>query len=336
MIHALLLFFAPQTSKAPTIAITDRFLVVRANGKLYREALEDTPEKTPERIIYRKDDVFAVWDSRGLSIRRGKGKSRTTKLPDVTLTPKLFTKDEILATKELIAAGTRSKNVTALSGSKRVGDNVYFLARWEDKDHKPWLEALIRVNMADEAPTPQLLGKFDGLSLATHKIDDKLFIMYGLLGVLTHKADGKWGLSTYDSEKKEFAFTDGGDKLTSYTQINQKVFMVQEKQVQGTTLISRVDFSTGSRKEVLEAHGKVVLLPGKPLLGLETKGATTILRNLDTGARVNVAKGSIVRKLPIGVLVWPPTSPNKAVLYDPERWTRLASIKSERTAERDE
>ncbi len=128
----------------------------------------------------------------------------TTKLPDIAVSPRAFTKKEILNTIHRIHAGECQKEACGVSGAKRLGNFVYFLLRWEDKSSKPWAEALVEVDMSADKLEPHLLGRFEGLSTASRPVDDKLQIIHTRLGIISKTSDS-WGLSTYDPETKQFS-----------------------------------------------------------------------------------------------------------------------------------
>ena len=115
---------APGLKKdEPSLIHRGGFFIIRENGVREDVPLKKEAIPRPPSVIYRKDANYAVWDSRGLTIRKD-GRVRNTRLPDIALTPKLFSRDEILQTKDLLQNKKRQKGADALSGSMRVGNGV--------------------------------------------------------------------------------------------------------------------------------------------------------------------------------------------------------------------
>lgn len=274
-----------------------------------------------QKVVFRKDDNFAVWDSRGISVRHGK-KAKSSKLVEMALTPKLFTRDEILRTKTLLGSGIRRKEASALSGAMRLGNDAFFLVRWVESTGKPWLEALVKVDLDSGALKPSLVGKFDGLSLAGEPVDDKVFLLGGALCVIT-KSESGWSLAKYDPALKTFSSDALGVGLVSFTPLGREMGVFVEKKQTGSLMIGRIDLSTGTRRNLHETREPVEILDGKrPSVAI--LGHSWLL-NLESGAKTPVPAGAGVRRTPAGVLVWWPLSaPTKAVMLDPERWTQLA------------
>jgi hypothetical protein len=306
---------------APQIKYDDgRFIISTSPGVSLVEPTKPAPAKKIDQIVFRKNNNFAVWDGRGLSIRH-KNRTKSSKLVDIALTPKLFSREQILKTRELISKGVRQKEVSALSGARRVGNEAYFLARWKESSGKTWLEALIKVDLDSDKPIPQLVGKFDGLSLAKKPLDDQMFILNGALSVIT-QADGGWNLTKYDVHTKTFsAFVQGLD-LVSFMPLNEKLGLFVERTSDGASVVGRVDLINGSRRNLLETRKKVTILdhdqPGILILD------GTTLHNLESSMQTPMPVGAVVKRTGAGVLVyWPATKPSHAILLDPDRWTPI-------------
>lgn len=245
--------------------------------------LQARPTAPVSKVTFRKDNAFVVWDKRGLSIRQGK-RVYTSKLAEMSLTPKLFERDEILATKEKMASGLRSREVSGLSGAKRVGSVIYLLPRWAERDGKAWLECLVKVDLAKTAAKPELVGKFDGLSLAANPIEDRLLNVSGNLGVITRNAQ-TWGLARYDLGKDEFRYDELGTGLKGYEVPRPGRLLVTETTPYDSTTINRVDLSSLTRHLLCDSSGTVTLLDGQePALALVNRGPSRMLHNLDSGA----------------------------------------------------
>ncbi len=312
----------------PSLRYTGGTFIIRDGGKTLRvPAISGKTQ--PSRIEYRKDENFAVWDSRGLTIRKG-SRTRTTRLPDISLTPKLFSRDDIIANRELISQGTRSKNADAISGSKRIVDKVYFLARWDDKYGVPWLEALVQVDLANDDMQAKLLGKFEGLSTSNHKVDDLLFSDPGYLRVVESKVDKTWGIASYDLPANKFTFKDCGQNLVFTWRLGPQLALIENRTTYDSKILARLDVDNGASRPLREFVGNASLISSEApvILKLETANADWV-QNLDTSAELQVAQPEALAQAGSMVIVWPSDNPGKAVLYDPSRWTRLATAAAE-------
>lgn len=314
--------FAKTAQETPILAFRDGAFMIKTGTAVTKVRLQaPAPAKTEDQVIFRKNSNFAVWDGRGLSIRH-KNRTKSSRLPDIALTPKLFTKEQIIETRELIVEGVRQKEASALSGARRVGSEAFFLVRWSDANGKTWLEALVKVDLDSENPTPQLVGKFDGFSLAKKPIDDCLFTIGDNLCVLT-RADGSWNLAKYNLTEKAFSAYVQGLDLVSYSPISKQLGIFVEKASDGAYVVGRVDLATGSRRNLLESRLKPTILDGeRPSIAiLENK----LIHNLESGVQTPIPSGAKAIRTKKGVIVyWPSGVPKKAVLLDPERWTQLA------------
>jgi hypothetical protein len=303
------------------------------------EAKDVVPLKLakPDPVLakaYRRNKTFAVWDERGLTIRVGQRKF-TTQLEEVAVTPKLFEKSEIDETVSLLAQKKRKRQATALAGSVRIGTDVYFLPRWLNSDGTAWLEALVKVDLTQANPKPQLLGRFSGISLADQAIDDRLFMLQDKLSVVTRQR-GVWGLAQYTPKTEMFDFTPVGASLGGYRQLSPRFGLYLEKTSYGTQTAGKVDWFTQNRRILVETRGNVRIADpfDAPILILSENGIPYIV-NADTGARQQLPASSAVRRCKFGVVVWSPfDSPRRAWLYDPDRWRALARMPAVPISER--
>src|SRR5579862_5160176 len=184
-----------------TLALFEGSFVVRQGSEVTRVPIKPPESKPLLVVLYRRDKNFAVWDDRGLTLRAGKV-AHSYRLAEISVTPKLFSKQEIQKTIDLIHKGMRHKEADSLSGSRRLGKNVYFLARWTDHDKKPWLEALVQVDLSQRHPAPVLLGRFEGFTTADARISDKMFVANGHLCAATRR-DHDWGIASYSPRSEE-------------------------------------------------------------------------------------------------------------------------------------
>src|ERR1044072_4298054 len=128
LVISALAALAAATAQAPKVTLTyfQEHFIVRDGAFNESAPLRLTPTTPKLSTVFRKNNTYAVWDERGLTVRVGDS-VRSSKLPSIVLSPKGFTRDEILFTNREIKAGRRSVDVAALSGAVRVANKVYFL-----------------------------------------------------------------------------------------------------------------------------------------------------------------------------------------------------------------
>ncbi len=272
---------------------------------------------------FRRNDRYAVWDERGLSVRSGQW-LHSTRLSEAAVSRKIFDRDEILETVALVKAGKRSREASSLSGAVRIGREVFMLVRWDDADKQPWLEALFRIDLEAAKPKPLLVGRFAGLSKAEGNLDDQMFIRDGKLAIVAAQK-AVWGLATYEA-KAGFEFRPMGDVLLEYSRTSPRLGMFTEKTGYGTTVIGRVDWTTGVRRNVAESRGRLRFVDeGEPAVVVESYLNRTRLINIETGAFRWLPASVALRRGKSGLVVWTPfDKPQRAWLYNPERWDQMA------------
>lgn len=308
-----------------SVELQGRDFIIRDAGGEQRISSQNSTSRPP-RIVYRKDANYAVWDSRGLSVRKGE-RVASTHLVDVVLSPKLFSGDEISQTEGLLEAGSRTKQASALSGSIRIENKVYFLPRWEQSDHSTWLEALEEVDLSGDSLSPKLEGKFSGITMAKKRIDNQLFVEGGRIAAITTRSSGEWGLAAYDPNTGAFDFKPLGVNLVGAWKTG-KVILAVERTDYGTKTISRVDPSSGNRQIVGEFSGEATLVCDAPFILRISSRSGEILRNVDTAAELRIQRTTGVACGGKYVVIWPRKSLNGAIVYEPTDWTRVASLKA--------
>jgi hypothetical protein len=198
----------------PTLEFYQQNFIVRQGGRAFRVPIKPPPEKPTLFVAYRRNQTYAVWDERGLTIRVGQ-RVRSSRLEHLSVSPKVFTREEIRETLGLMAKGQRSKKASWLAGSKRLGNFAYFLVRWNDRSGRAWLETLVRVDLTGTSLWPELVGQFEGISRADRPLDNRMTITGGKLAVVTQSED-RWGVATYDPRLPAFDFRSYGYRLGSF------------------------------------------------------------------------------------------------------------------------
>ena len=310
-----------KTAQIPSLQVVGNKINVTIGGKTQTVSADEDPskEKAIDHVAYRRDNRWAVWDNRGLTIRDGK-KASSTKLGDIAVSPRAFPRDEILKNLDFFKSGQRTKDCDSLSGSVRMGTKCYFLPRWTAKSGGTWLEALVMVDLSEANPKPKYVGRFKGFSASYKPIDDKLFVVKDQLSLVSRQGD-TWGLSSYDDSQSSFEFNPLGSNLVSY--FRGGYFL--ESTSYGTYIVGQIDLSTGIRKNLFETRSKMVeLADGSSLAILRTK-ENTVIKNLKTGGQVTHSANAFVEPINNYVLVWTRDTRVTAWLYEPMRWTAIAT-----------
>ncbi len=284
------------------------------------------PRRSLERVVFRKDDAYAVWDSRGLTVRRGPWK-HDTRLHEVAVTPKLFSSDEIAMNHGYFALGLRIPLATELAGAVRIGDFVYFLLRWVDFALEPWLEALVRVGLSDPKPKPELMGRFEGLAVEDAPAPGSLVPIAKRPSVVTSKTDGGWGRATFDPVEGVFTWKPLGERLGKLVYLTSTTGCAIEKTAYGSRLLGSFDLVRAEKQVLMESRSDIRLLDGrKPWLATTYEEHGIWLHNLQTGAKHRIPEDAALRRTAFGLLYWTPAhGPKLAELLDFDRFARLAS-----------
>jgi hypothetical protein len=310
-----------QTPQVPSLQVVGNKINVTIGGKIETVNSDEDPmrESAPDHIAFRRDNRYAVWDNRGLTVRDGT-KVSSTKLGDIAVSPRAFPHDQIVKNLELFKSKKRSKDSDSLSGSTRLGTKCYFVPRWTDKEGQTWLEALVMVDLAESNPKPKFLGSFKGFSSSYKPIDDKLFVVKDQLSIVSKQAE-TWGVSTYDDNQSTFEFNPLGSNLVSY--FRGGYFL--ESTSYGTYIVGQIDLGTGIRKNLFETRSKSVELSDGSSLAVLRNKDNTIVKNLKTGGQVTHSANAYVSSINNYVLIWTKNSRTTAWLYEPVRWTAVAT-----------
>lgn len=329
MIFAIAALTAAAQAPKVTLTYFQEHFIVRDGAFNESAPLRLTPTAPKLSTVFRKNNTYAVWDERGLTIRVGDS-VRSTTLPSVVLSPKGFTRDEILFTQREIKAKRRSVDVSALSGAIRVANKVYFLARWDDSKGKSWAEAMVEVDLSERSPAPKFLARVHALSLADEPVDDQMLVVDGKLAYVARLGD-TWGLQTFDPTNGRFAFDALGGQLDTYLPISQdgrnaRIGLFVERTPYGTTVAGRIDLKTRFRRILAENRAKMKFVdavdPACLVLSFP-KGAS--LLNTGSGSLFELSEAVAIRRTSRGLVVWTPVGdPKKAWLFDPARWQVLA------------
>lgn len=331
MILALALTIA-STQNPPNpfpvqIAPRGREFVLRAGSKVDRVPVEATvyppvPKAhwPTERVLFRRDAAYAVWDSRGLSVRQGSWVF-TTHLPEIPLTPKLFSREEILETKKLIDGKVRKADASGVVGAVRDGTRVFFLVKWDEADGQTWLEALVSVDLTEDKPKPKLVGRFEALTLNLNPDKSRLFIRDRQIATWV-RSDESWGLARYDPQSDAFGYEVVGERPEAVELVDDRIGWFIGRTEFGSKIFYRWDLKSLNRRELAETRGTIRLMSARtPWVAVIHEDEGAFLQNLETGGRNRLPPSPAFRWTAFGVLVWTPAvKPTKAILYDADRW----------------
>jgi len=309
-----------QTRDKVTLTYFEKHFIVRDATGSESAPLKLPPEEARLSTVFRRNATFAVWDERGLTIRVGQ-RVKSFRLGDVATSPKAFTRDEIIDSLEAIRNGDRTREASALSGAARIGNDAYFLARWDDRAGSPWAEAIVRVDLSLRSPEPRFAARAPVLSLATKPIDDQVFILDGRVTYIARKGD-HWGLEQLDPGKNRLTFDELGDQLLSYLPERAGIGLFVERTSYGTTVAGRVDLKTRARKTLAESRMNMRFADGsEPVCLVLSTPKSAELLDTASGAMMDLPPSCSLRRMEHGILIWTPADdPKKAWLYDPARW----------------
>ncbi|MFW5697164.1 MAG: hypothetical protein ACOCX1_01235 [Fimbriimonadaceae bacterium] len=306
-------------SLAPTIELNEGVFVINEGDQQAVVQLPGPDDPlNDERMMIRFGDRFFVFDERGLVIRRGNVRG-VSKLPDIAMTPKLFSQAEIDETYNLIQEGVRDEDVDALSGYELIGNDLYLLLRWEENDGEPWLETLVKIDIAAEEPRSELVGRFQGLSFASDLVEDRLFRRDGRLAAIT-QVRGDWGLSTIDPGRRaEPTFEPLGTGVEDVTYLpGQQELLLTWRSGHGTRLLGLLrqdDVEIPQPFAEIDGYAEPISAD-PPLIAIIEEGPDSIVNAL-TGRTIYIPEESGYADTRFGILVWTPKDdPRSAGLFD--------------------
>lgn len=261
----------------------------------------------------------SVWtfDSNGVGYRAN-NKATYDKLVGLPVSPKLFSEDEIRANAADVKAGKKSFAVSAISGWHKLGNKVYFLARWDDKSNSPWLEALMQTDFNGKVPKTTLVGRFDGFTHAAGRVNSKLILQDGSLVASVFTADGP-AIAKYDIAQGLFS----SNSITGVDSPPRDIKLLEgsryglsfRKTPANTILVGVLNTEDNTHSLAAEVRGSI-LGAYSPSHLLFRHDGRKVLINLLTGAEILIPEDAGLRSTPQGLLLWTPAKePAAAALY---------------------
>ena len=265
-----------------------------------------------------------TFDENGVGIRQGKFRSYS-RLTAIATTGKLFSQEQIDHINRDAADGNRTLEVSALSGYEVIGNTLYLLVRWENKEKNPWLEAIVKFDLTAKTPSAQLVGRFEGFSTAKGRVDDRLGSFKDALVALTQKPDGL-GLAKWDHSSNQASYVPLGSRVMDAKVLDKGGYgMTIVRGKQGAWQIGLVNIVAGDHRPVYEFRGQIVGTEEPYFLRVAKESGHQVI-NLDSGAEMPIARAATYKHTEFGVIVWTPqAAPKSAQLYSTEAFRFKAS-----------
>ena len=314
-----------QTPPAPPVVaygggyfmITDASGTTKVNTKQWAKLHVTTFDMKVGKAVMK-------WDWKGFTVTVGK-KVRTSRLAELPISEKFFSQEQIEAMNDI---GLK-REVTGLSGWEQIGDVLYMVPRWEDKDKSTWLEMMIKIDLKSASPWYVPLGVLEGNSKANSVVEDRVFKTGNGLGIVSEK-DGDWGLATWPLRGGNSEFHAIGTSPRAFdVNTDGTVLRFIEKTSYGTNLAGMAALPAGTRTDFAETRDPI-FFPGDTTDIVQINASTgVVLRNTDSGLELRLPANVGVRNVAPGVLVWVPReSPTQAVLYSKSGLRALARWKA--------
>lgn len=310
----------------PTLRLDGNRWVISQNGQQTSVPMLD--DRSPiqfglNTMRLEHEGRTVIFDQRGIGL--GRETLNFSRLPSVATSDRLFSAEEIETTRSRIAAGQRRAEVSALSGAELVGTQLYLLLRWDESNGTPWLEAVVRLNLADSLPQAEVIGKFEGFSFARGLVGNQLRLLRpGVLATPARK-DGSWGISLLDVHTGTTIYREIGRQVsTASLYPEQNLIVTQSLTPYGTLLIGIANLETNRHRYVDEVRGRLVGFEPDGYIRF-MRGEAHFIRNVLSGAERQIPIDSQVRGTSQGLLLWSPAAnPNNATLLDPNSLTSRA------------
>lgn len=264
-----------------------------------------------------------TFDQNGVGFRRNNASTYAT-YASIATSDKLFSKDQIDQINRDVAANKKSLDVSAVSGWEKIGETVYLILRWDDKQGTPWLEVLMKYEFPKGKPNATFLGRFDSLTNASGRVNDKLMFENGKLSTITHGGETSL-LETFDIVSKSFEKAALDARFTDAKLLEGSLFgMGLERTPAKTFLISLIDRETRSSRQVAEVRGSIANLYTPAVLHYKYENRSTLL-NLASGAELIIPGDCGIEAVSSGLLLWTPAAnPQVAALYSSGSFRTLA------------
>lgn len=323
---ATLLVAAWVQDPGVNLSFEDGVFIVKGSART--EQVSTIPKKDPIDVeeqtfrLFHKDQIV-TFDQRGLSIG-SPGKMLSSKFTTFATSKRLFSTKEMAENEAAFRSGKRKKEVSGLSGYVLDGSVLYTLVRWDERDGKPWFEAVVSIDLDAAEPEFAYAGRFRGFTTASGKVGDRLSLVGGKLVALTQTQDG-FGISTLDPKTGDARYKAVGPKVGDGRLVPGSTHAVTiDKTRSGSFRLGVVNTASWSYRPAAEIRGKILGLHAPCLVQYKTKDGQMVL-NLESGAELPLPLDCKMKSVDDGLLVWAPAkSPTVAVVYVPTTFRTLA------------
>lgn len=326
---ALSLAMAVAAQPPTSLVFKDGSFWILASQETLRVPLETEVAKKAGIFALQHKDRWVVVDERGLTVRTAEG-AKSSRLPDIAVTGRLFVREETLETVDKVAKGIRQRGFSTWTGAEKIGSTLFLRLRWKEKTGDPWLESIVKVDLEAGSPKGELVGRLDGIAPSADEAKDGVISLDGKLASVTKRGD-EWGLSIWDpaspaGDKGRLGeFKPFGRRLAAYLLAGESKALVAERTDYGTVLASEVSLTDGARSPLFEARGQIEFVSANPPVARVVEGKKVTLRSIESGAVLDIAPDLTMRFVPLGMLAWAPTgNPSQAALYGYRDWRALA------------
>lgn len=327
MLEILVVSTLLQTAPAAPLSLdfAEGQFLVRQGEQVTKIPINRRPPQKDSLFMLKTRGNYIVWDKRGLVIRTKSG-VKVTHFEAIARSPKVLSNEQLKANARQYAAKTLSDRATGLSGSEFVGETLYLVPRWEDKSGKPWLEALVAIDLNSKSLTPQLVGKIPGLSLASGLVSDELHRINGRL-LLVAKTGATWGLSSWSLAGQFPQYVELGSNLLRYsTRPEDDTLAFVERASYGPEVAGMVTLSNFQRQDLVESSGDLRFVSLQDAICKIEDEGTTYLRNGFTGREISFRVPTAFQSTDYGILAWsPPGNPERASLLRNQDFGFLAA-----------
>jgi hypothetical protein len=268
-----------------------------------------------ERITLNYGARIVQLDAAGITLRTPEKALGTSRLAGIPLNPRVATEAERSLTQQMVKEGKRELGLSSISGYQSFGSKLYLLARWGDVK-APWMEAMVMLDMSQESPAAQFVGRFPGFAYAASPVDDRVIEINGGLAALISGPEG-YGLAQMNPESGEVRFQRLGAKAGQVRFLRDGLWAVAlTETAYGAVRLTLHDFETGRATLAGEIRGAIKGIT-EPRYLRYARGTDLVVLNLETGAEKVVPADSAMASSPFGLLVWwPGAEPRQASLYE--------------------
>ncbi len=268
-----------------------------------------------ERITLNYGGKIVQLDAAGITLRTPEKVLGASRLAAIPLNPRVATDAERAITEQLVREGRRDLGLSSISGYQSFGSKLYLLARWGDVK-APWMEAVVMLDMSQESPAAQYVGRLPGFAFAASPVDDRLIEINGGLAALISGPEG-YGLAQMNPETGEARFRRLGEKAGQVRFLRDGLQALALSDTSyGAVRLTLHDLETGRSTLAGEIRGAIKGLT-EPRYLRYMRGSEMIVLNLESGAEKPVAASAAMASSPFGLLVWwPAQEPRQASLYE--------------------